>query len=200
MNANLPKLSRLTRRSALLVIDVQNDFLPGGRLPVPRGDEVIPPLNGCMERFHRKNLPIFATRDWHPPDHGSFQAQGGLWPPHCIAGSSGADFAKALALPPETCIISKGSLPEDSGYSGFSGTDLAARLRYLGVRTLYVGGLATDYCVLNTIIDALRLGFRTHLLIDAVRAVDVHPGDGERALGEMRRQGARFITSDRVSA
>ena len=200
MNVDRPKESRLNSRSALLIIDVQNDFLPGGRLPVPSGDTIIPKLNACIERFRAQNLPVFATRDWHPPNHGSFREQGGPWPPHCIAGTPGADFAATLALPAETHIISKGTRPEDSGYSGFSDTDLAVRLRGLGATTLYVGGLATDYCVLNTVLDARKLGFTTYLLSDAVRAVEVQPGDGERALREMRRQGARFLTSERIAA
>ncbi len=177
--------------NALIVVDVQNDFLPGGTLPVPRGDEVIPVLNAWLERFHATGLPIVATRDWHPPDHCSFQSQGGPWPAHCVADTPGAAFAPGLDLPPETIVISKATRADREAYSGFQDTDLAERLRALAVRRLFVGGLATDYCVLNTVRDALREGFEVVVLRDAVRAVDVHPGDGDRALAEMERLGAQ---------
>ncbi|MFN3920433.1 MAG: nicotinamidase [Methylohalobius sp.] len=179
---------------ALILVDVQNDFLPGGALAVPNGDQVVPVLNEYIERFLAKNLPIFATRDWHPPDHCSFQPQGGPWPPHCIAGSLGAQFAPGLKLPENTQVISKATDPKREAYSGFDGTDLEQKLRQLGSRRLFVGGLATDYCVLNTVKDACRLGFEVFVLIDAVRAVNVSPGDEQKALDEMQRQGARFIT------
>lgn len=185
---------------ALLLVDVQVDFLPGGSLAVPRGDEVVPALNGYIAEFRRRGLPILATRDWHPPDHCSFRARGGPWPPHCVAGSPGASFAAPLGLPREALVVSKATTAEADAYSGFQGTDLDASLRRLGVARLFVGGLATDYCVLNTVRDALRLGYRVLLLSDAVRAVDVHPGDGARALAEMRQAGARPITLDRILA
>ncbi len=177
---------------ALIVVDVQNDFLPGGALAVPGGDEVVPVLNEYLKRFAAKNLPIFATRDWHPKDHCSFQAQGGPWPPHCIAGSRGAEFSPDLKLPKDTQIISKATEPKHEAYSGFDGTPLSALLQ--GTKRLFIGGLAADYCVLNTVKDALRLGFEVFLLRDAVRAVNVHPGDEQKALDEMQRLGARFIT------
>jgi nicotinamidase/pyrazinamidase len=179
---------------ALILVDVQNDFLPGGALAVPNGDQVVPVLNEYIERFLAKKLPIFATRDWHPPDHCSFQPQGGPWPPHCIAGSLGAQFAPGLKLPENTQVISKATDPKREAYSGFDGTDLEQKLRQLGIRRLFIGGLATDYCVLNTVKDACRLGFEVFVLTDAVRAVNVHPGDEQKALDEMQRQGARFIT------
>jgi len=178
---------------ALIVVDVQNDFLPGGALAVPAGDEVVPVLNRYLQRFQARGLPVYATRDWHPPDHCSFRDQGGPWPPHCVAGSPGAEFAADLALPEDAVVISKATAPDREAYSGFQDTDLAGRLRAQGVRRLFVGGLATDYCVLNTVRDALAAGFEVVLLEDAVRAVDLHPGDGERALEEMRDQGARVI-------
>ena len=137
-----------------------------------------------------RGLPVFATRDWHPPDHCSFVGQGGPWPPHCVAGSAGARFADDLALPEDVTIISKDTGREQNTYSGFEDTDLGARLRRLGVRRLFIGGLATDYCVLNTVRDALRLGFGVFLLDDAVRAVDVDPGDGRRARKTMLELGA----------
>lgn len=175
---------------ALIVVDVQRDFLPGGALGVPRGDEVIPVLNRYLDLFTRRGLPVVATRDWHPPGHCSFQAQGGPWPPHCIAGSPGAEFPPGLALPANARVLSKATAPSPDAYSGFAGTDLALALHEVGVRRIFVGGLATDYCVLNTVKDARALGFTTVLLEDAIRAVDVHPGDGARAIEQMRRWGA----------
>ncbi len=180
----------LEASDALVLVDVQHDFLPGGALPVPRGNEVVPHLNGYIALFRSRGLPVFATRDWHPPDHCSFVGQGGPWPPHCVAGSAGARFADDLALPEDVTIISKDTGREQNTYSGFEDTDLGARLRRLGVRRLFIGGLATDYCVLNTVRDALRLGFGVFLLDDAVRAVDVDPGDGRRARKTMLELGA----------
>lgn len=182
---------QLAPGDALLIVDVQNDFLPAGNLAVPFGDEVVPVLNRYIARFAQLGLPVYATRDWHPGNHCSFQPQGGIWPPHCIAGSAGAQFPATLRLPPQATVVSKATTPEHDAYSGFEGTDLAERLRQERVRRLFIGGLATDYCVLNTVIDALRLGFQVRLLRDAIRAVDVHPGDGLAAIGEMVRQGAR---------
>jgi Amidases related to nicotinamidase len=181
---------------ALVIVDVQNDFLPGGALAVPEGGRVIPPLNRCIELFAAAGRPIFATRDWHPPDHCSFKSQGGPWPPHCVAGTEGAAFATALRLPQAAIVVSKATRPDTDAYSGFGGTELHRRLQETGSRRLVVGGLATDYCVLNTVKDALRLGYRVLVLQDAVRAVDVHRGDGERALAEMRDGGAKLITSE----
>ncbi|GAB6068487.1 nicotinamidase [Methylothermus subterraneus] len=179
---------------ALILVDVQNDFLPGGALAVPGGDQVVPVLNAYIERFAAKALPVFATRDWHPPNHCSFRPQGGPWPPHCIAGTWGAEFAPELKLPEGVQIVSKATEPEREAYSGFDGTDLKDLLKQQGIKRLFVGGLATDYCVLNTVKDALKSGFAVFLLIDAIRAVNAHPGDEQRALDEMRRQGAHFIT------
>lgn len=180
---------------ALVVVHVQRDFLPGGSLAVPHGDEVIAPLNLCLALFAGRGLPVVATRDWHPADHCSFSAFGGPWPPHCIAGTTGAAFAAGLALPPETLISSQAVTAEREAYSGFQDTELDRLLRERGVARLFVGGLATDYCVLNTVKDALRLGYRVVLLLDTVRAVDVSPGDGERAVAEMARLGAVPIES-----
>ncbi len=178
---------------ALVVVDVQSDFLPGGSLAVPAGDAVVPAINRYLAAFAARALPVFATRDWHPPDHCSFQAQGGIWPPHCVAASPGAAFAPGLALPAAAVVVSKAVTREADAYSGFGGTDLAARLRAGRSARLYIGGLATDYCVLNTVKDALLERFAVLLLEDAIRAVDVHAGDGARALAEMQRLGARAI-------
>jgi len=182
--------AKVGQGDALIVVDVQRDFLPGGSLPVPAGDEVVPVLNRYIALFLSRCLPVYATRDWHPSDHASFQAQGGPWPPHCVAGTSGAAFARGLKLPEGAVIISKGGSAQKDAYSGFDGTDLESRLRGQGVRRLFIGGLATDYCVLNTVKDAVKSGFTVMLLRDAVRAVDLQPDDGARAITEMVRLGA----------
>ena len=180
----------LQARDALLLVHLQNDFLPGGSLPVPQGHEVLPTANHCLALFQSHHLPVFATRDWHPPNHCSFHAQGGPWPPHCIAGTEGAQFPRELQLPADIHIVSGATMPEREAYSGFSGTGLDRLLREAGVRRLFVAGLATDYCVFETVKDALALGYSVCLLTDGIRAIDVHPGDGERAIAEMRRLGA----------
>jgi nicotinamidase/pyrazinamidase len=184
---------RLQTGDALIAVDVQNDFLPGGSLAVPHGDAVVPAINRYLAAFAARALPVFATRDWHPPNHCSFKAQGGIWPPHCVAATRGAEYARGLALPQTAVIISKAVTPEADAYSSFGGTKLAARLRAAGATRLFVGGLATDYCVLNTVRDALAAGFTVLLLADAIRAVDVNAGDGARALGEMQGLGAHPI-------
>jgi nicotinamidase/pyrazinamidase len=181
---------RLSTGDALLLVDVQLDFLPGGALGVRHGDAVIAPLNAAIERFRAAGLPIYASRDWHPPDHCSFVAQGGPWPVHCVAESPGAAFAPALALPPDARIVSKATEVGRDAYSAFDGTDLAERLREDGVRRLFIGGLATDYCVRWTVQDALAYGYEVVVLRDAVRAVEVRPGDGARALRAIQRRGA----------
>jgi nicotinamidase/pyrazinamidase len=183
---------------ALVVVDVQNDFVTGS-LAVPRAAAVVAPLARTVEAFRARALPVVATRDWHPLRHCSFAAQGGPWPPHCVQDSHGAAFAAALRLPPEAVVVSKGTDPDAEAYSGFKGTSLAAELRARGVRRLFIGGLATDYCVLNTVQDAIAEGFDVVVLVDGIAAVDVHPGDGAKALDAMRRGGARFArTGDAV--
>lgn len=190
---------RLQTGDALIAVDVQNDFLSGGSLAVPEGDAVVPALNRYLAAFGARALPVFATRDWHPPNHCSFKAQGGIWPPHCAAATRGAEFASGLALPETAVVISKAATPEADAYSGFGGTDLAARLRAGGATRLFIGGLATDYCVLNTVKDAITLGFGVLLLADAIRAVDVKPGDGARAQAEMQQLGARTIRYEELA-
>jgi len=179
---------------ALLIVDLQNDFLPGGSLAVPRGDEVVPLLAACVRRFIARELPVFATRDWHPVDHCSFAAQGGPWPAHCVAGTPGAEFADRLELPPTVVVISKASERERESYSAFAGTDLAQRLRQAGCTRVFVGGLATEYCVLSTVLDAIDEGLAVVLLADAVRAVNVQADDGARALTRMSERGASMAT------
>lgn len=188
---------------ALVVVDVQNDFCPGGSLAVPGGDRVVPVLNRYIERFRRLKAPIYASRDWHPAVTKHFQAHGGAWPPHCVQGTKGAEFHPALALPPEAIVISKGMDPAEDAYSCFQaqdpdGMDFAVSLGESGVQRLFVGGLATDYCVRSTVLDALHEGFQAVVLQDAIGAVDVKPGDGERALAEMRAAGAAFVTLEEL--
>ena len=181
---------------ALIVVDIQNDFCPGGSLPVPQGNEVVPVLNEYIRRARAAGMPIFASRDWHPAETKHFAAQGGLWPPHCVQGTWGAEFNPSLELPSEARVVSTGVDAEDDGYSAFEGRlpedgrTLRETLRALGVTRVHVGGLATDYCVKATVLDALRDGLETHLLTDASRSVDVQPGDGERALRVMLDAGA----------
>jgi nicotinamidase/pyrazinamidase len=179
----------------LILVDLQKDFCPGGSLAVSNGDKVMPVLQQYAEYFHERSAPIVATRDWHPPDHCSFLAQGGSWPPHCVQHSPGAQFHPAVRFPAGTMIISKGTDPAAEAYSGFQGTDLAARLRAAGVDALYIGGLATDYCVKETVLDGMREGFGVTVLLDGCRAVERKAGDGARAIEEMRRAGARLNTS-----
>ncbi|NMG76945.1 isochorismatase family protein [Aromatoleum diolicum] len=184
---------------ALILVDVQKDFLPGGSLPVPHGDEVLVPLQRLIDRFTRHGLPVVATRDWHPSDHCSFHDRGGPWPPHCVADTPGAEFAPALALPDAITIVSKAVTADLDAYSGFGNTELDDLLHQAHARRLFVGGLATDYCVLNTVTDGLAKGYAVMLLTDAIRAVDVLPGDGARAIAEMERRGAIAITSGRIT-
>jgi nicotinamidase/pyrazinamidase len=189
-------------RAALLIVDVQNDFCPGGALPVAQGDRVVAPLSGLAGRFREKGLPVFASRDWHPSDSRHFRAGGGAWPVHCVAGTPGAAFHPRLELPPGAMVLSKGTGREQEGYSVFdegltdAGTTLAEELRRTKIRRIYVGGLATDYCVRGAVLGGLREGFDVTVLIDAVAAVDVQPGDGDRALAEMKAAGATFTTTE----
>jgi nicotinamidase/pyrazinamidase len=196
------KLSiKIDKHSALVVVDIQNDFCPGGALPVAEGDKVVPILNKYIQFFRGHNAQIIYTRDWHPPDHSSFKAQGGTWPPHCVQGTEGAKFHPALLSPAEHEILSKAER-KDEAYSFFQGTDLTHRLRRLtlrlglrgGIDSLFVGGLATDYCVKATVLDGLRLGFRVFYLDDASKGVNVNPNDSELAVEEMLSHGAQRIT------
>jgi nicotinamidase/pyrazinamidase len=191
---------QLTPKDALVLVDVQNDFLPGGQLAVPEGDQVIPVLNRYIALFAARGLPVYATRDWHPADHCSFKPQGGIWPPHCVADTEGARFAAALKLPDDAIVVSKATTSDADAYSGFGQTDLAKRLHAQGVERLFIGGLATDYCVLNTVKDALSQGFAVELLLDGIRAVNVHPDDGKRAIDEMMERGAHPIRLSELGA
>ncbi|HYY97372.1 MAG TPA: bifunctional nicotinamidase/pyrazinamidase [Pyrinomonadaceae bacterium] len=187
----------LGNRRALIVVDVQNDFCPGGSLAVERGDEVVAPLNRLVEEFLARGEPVYKTRDWHPAETKHFAAYGGTWPVHCVRGTRGAEFHPALSDDPRVRVISKGTGDEDS-YSAFDGatfdgTALADSLRAEGVGEVWVGGLATDYCVKNTVLDALREGFKVRALSEAMRAVNLRPGDDARAVEEMRAAGAEVV-------
>jgi nicotinamidase/pyrazinamidase len=172
---------------ALLIVDFQNDFTPGGALAVAHGDEIAERIN-ALAASGDYDL-VVATRDWHPPDHGSFAAQGGPWPVHCVADSPGAQLHPALDASSGDVIVDKGQDAGTEGYSGFEGTDLARLLRDRGITQVTVVGLATDYCVKNTALDALREGFQVTVDTTAVRGVEVAPGDSERALAEVRGAG-----------
>lgn len=199
-------------KSALVIVDVQNDFCPGGSLAVPHGDEVIEPLNKNIALFKSKELATFATRDWHPENTNHFKKNGGIWPDHCVQNTKGAEFHKDLVLPLGTFIVSKGMEIEESAkaYSGFGGVaikpiydplcgwvdmgmayGLEASLWRIGINALFIGGLATDYCVKATALDALKLGFKVYLLEDACRAVNLKPTDGADAIKEMIEAGKK---------
>jgi nicotinamidase/pyrazinamidase len=188
-------------RDALVIVDLQNDFCPGGALGVTGGDAVVPVLNRYAERFAGAGAPVFASRDWHPAKTTHFKAYGGVWPSHCVQGTPGAELHPALALPTGTEIVSKGMDPREDAYSCFQaetadGMPFAAALGERGVARLFIGGLATDYCVKSTVVDGVQTGFEIIVLGDAVAAVDLTPGDGEKALDEMRAAGAQLIRLD----
>lgn len=184
-------MSSSTKR-ALIVVDVQNDFCPGGALAVPHGDEVVGPLNELILEFLGQDEPVYFSRDWHQEKTKHFAAYGGKWPVHCVMLTDGAAFHPDLIFTNDCRLISKG-LGQTDCYSAFDETDLTSRLRKLGVEELWVGGLATDYCVKSTVLDALKEGFRVKALAYAMRAVEVKPGDGERAIEEMRAAGAEIL-------
>jgi len=190
---------------ALVIVDVQNDFVPGGALAVPEGDRVIVPLNKAIKIFQTCNLPVFLTRDWHPRKHSSFREFGGPWPPHCVQDTRGAEFVPDLRVNDRSTIITKGFTFEPDEYSGFQGVDemgisLDLCLKNHGVERIFVGGLATDYCVLNTVLDGLSLKYDVVIFTDGIRAVNVKPDDGEMALAEMTRKGVQVITTEFLGA
>lgn len=187
-------------KKALIIVDAQNDFCPGGSLAVPHGDEVMAPLNRIIEEFLDRGEPVFKTRDWHPAETKHFAAYGGMWPVHCVQGTPGAEFHPELLDDPRIAIISKGMDQSADGYSGFDGTNLGQLLRDRGVDELWVGGLATDYCVKHTVLDGLRQGFKVKALGDAMRPVNRNPNDGERAIEEMRKAGAEIVGSAKQAA
>ncbi len=189
---------KLREKDALIIVDLQNDFCPGGALAVPEGDKIVPVLNAYIERFSNSKSLIVATRDWHPENHISFLEQGGIWPKHCVQNTKGAEFHPDLKLPSDSIIVSKATEPDKEAYSGFDGTNLEKLLKGKGVTRLFVGGLATDYCVRATVLDALRLGFCVFLLLDAIKGVNVQPEDSERAIVEMLEKGAIGIVFEEI--
>lgn len=205
MNQPIVPDSALTAGHALVVVDVQRDFCPGGSLAVPDGDAIFGVVNAWLQAYHQHGLPIAFTQDYHPQNHISFKARGGLWPPHCVAGSAGAEIHPAIWIPPEASFFHKGVDPDQDAYSGFEGRlydpahpaepgpGLAEWLRQRQVTTVVVMGLATDYCVRATALDALSLGFAVKLVRAGVRGVDVHPGDSERAIDEVAARGGMVL-------
>jgi nicotinamidase/pyrazinamidase len=178
---------------ALLVVDMQNDFMPGGALGVDGGNEIVPEVNRLIRMFTHLGLPIIFSRDWHPEGHCSFVEQGGVWPVHCVQKTDGAAFTRDLDLPDNLNIISKATHMDRDAYSAFDGTGLDEMLTRLAVTRIFIVGLATDYCVLATVHDARNAGFEVIVLADGVRAVNVQPNDGLRALEEMSRLGADVV-------
>jgi len=174
---------------ALIVVDMQRDFMPGGALPVPEGDKIIPKVNEYIRKFREKGALIVATRDWHPENHISFKERGGPWPRHCVQNTPGAEFV--VELPEDAVIISKATEPDREAYSGFEGTNLAEILRGKGVKRVYICGVATEYCVKATALDALKHGFEVYLLSDAVKGIS--PDGEKRALEEMKRAGVKIL-------
>lgn len=200
-------VSHITRdltHAALIVVDLQNDFCPGGTLAVPEGDLIIPVVQRWIRRFQEQRRPIIFTQDAHPGHHISFVAQGGPWPPHCVQGTLGAALHPDVAIPADAFYVEKGFLPEVDAYSGFEGVvkdpdgtrtqqSLHELLDSRGIRTIYLSGLATDYCVKATGIDGLRLGYQVILIGDAIRGVNVHPDDSRLAISELTRRGAQLV-------
>jgi len=165
-------MNKLGKQDALIIMNVQNDFCPGGAMAVPEGDQVIPVLNTWIAAAQQGQAVIVASRDWHPPGHISFRERGGPWPPHCVRHTRGARFHDGLRLPVDAIVIDKGDDADHDSYSSFDRTDLHARLKAAGVRRLWLGGLALDYCVLSTALDAARLGYEVHVIEAATRPVD----------------------------
>jgi len=191
------------KKTALIIVDVQKDFCPGGALSVQDGDMIIPNLNKYTDIFIQKRLPVFFTRDWHPEDTGHFKRCGGLWPDHCVQNTPGAELHQELRIPKEAKILSKGMDPDQDSYSAFDCLDdknnnFLNLLRDSEVEALYVGGLATDYCVKSTVLDALKAGFSVNILADAIKGVDLKPGDSQSALDDMVSKGADLTTIDRL--
>jgi nicotinamidase/pyrazinamidase len=187
------------QHSALILVDIQNDFCPGGALAVKEGDQILPVVNRLIRAFPL----VISTQDWHPANHISFKERGGPWPPHCVQGTRGAELHPDLRTDAISHSFRKASSPDKDDYSEFEGKDaqdcsLDERLKSLGVGKLYIVGLATDYCVLETVLDGIRYGYEVYAVTDAMRAVNVNPDDGEKALKKMASSGAHLVTSDEV--
>ncbi len=180
----------INSKDVLIIADIQKDFLPGGALPVEEGDLIIPALNEYGKIFSKANAKIVASRDWHPQNHVSFTDQGGPWPPHCVQETEGAAFSPDLRLPKETIVVSKATNPDKEAYSVFEGTNLGEQLQLQSIKRIFIGGLATDYCVVNSVLDARKMGFEVVVLADATRGINVKPDDVNKALERMRLSGA----------
>jgi len=186
-------------KKALLIVDMQNDFFPGGALGIKDGDKIIPAINKYIKIFSEKKLPIFSSRDWHPKKTTHFKEFGGIWPRHCIQNSKGAEFHPKLKLPKEAILLYKGMDPEKESYSVFqardqNGMSFLNLLKILGVEEIYIGGLATDYCVKFSALDALKERFKVKLLVDAIKGVNLKSEDSESAIREMAGSGVKKIT------
>ena len=188
---------------ALLIVDVQNDFCPGGALAVAEGDKIVPVLNEYISLFNQKKYPIFASRDWHPRETKHFDTFGGIWPVHCVQNSTGAAFHPQLNLPSTAIVLSKGMSPVEDSYSAFQAVDLEGNafvtiLEKLKIEELFVGGLATDYCVMASVIAACQTGLCVRLLTDAIKGVNLRAHDSENAIKEMIDHGAKPITLEDI--
>ncbi|MFM2483748.1 isochorismatase family protein [Celerinatantimonas yamalensis] len=186
----------ITPRSsdALMIIDLQNDFLPNGSLGIKSAAQIIEPINRYTELFERAQSTIILSRDWHPQDHCSFSQQGGPWPVHCVRNSEGAQISADYRWPTQAWLVSKATTSAKDAYSAFDGTELATQLQHSAVKRLFICGLATDYCVLNTVLDALKEGFECYLLCDGMDAVNIQSHDGQQAIDTMCQQGAIALT------
>jgi len=194
----------MKKNYALLIVDVQNDFCPDGKLAVPEGDAIVPMLNKYISIFSRNKWPVFASRDWHPKKTSHFKEFGGQWPEHCIQDSPGARFHPLLQLPDDVIILSSGMDPDEDGYSAFQavdsrGNDFSRLLNSFSIKELFVGGLATDYCVKWSVLDALKFGLKVTLLTDAIKGVDLKPRDSEAAVEQMVSLGAKKMTFEKLS-
>jgi len=184
--------------SALVLVDIQCDYLPDGAVAIKRGEEVVEPASRMSKGFSERGLPVILTRVWHPAHHMSFREQGGKMPRHCVQDTHGAEFAADLEVPESAWIISKGTDPESTAVSAFENTDLAKRLQEAGVRALYVAGLATDSAVKKTVLDARDAGYDVFLIANACRGLNVHPSDSAGAVEEMMKKGTRVVSSGAV--
>jgi len=189
---------KLEPGDVLIITDMQNCFLPGGSLPVTLGDSIIGPLNHALDVFAAAGLPVIFTRDWHPPDHCSFRVRGGPWPVHCVRDTEDAAFSPRLNIPSKPIVISKAVDPDKEQYSAYFGHDeagltMADNLRALKPSRIFIGGVATEYCVFNTVMDMLKDKYNVYVFEDGVKPVDVNPGDGQAALEKMEKRGARVI-------
>ncbi len=193
----------MRNRSALVIVDLQNDFCPGGSLPVPGGDAIVPVVNRYLDLFRAAGIPVFFTMDWHPQKTVHFKRFGGSWPPHCVQGTDGARFHPGLKVPDDAVIMTKGESPEEDSYSGFDGhgpegVSLEGALQDRSITHIYIGGLATDYCVRATALDGIKKGFMVTVLLDAIKGVELKPGDSDKALEEMMARGADTSTIDEI--